>query len=229
MSNVLIFQDRAQAGSLLAGSLCAYDHSRDTVVLGLPRGGVPVAFEVACRLHLPLDLLIVRKLGVPGHAELAFGAIASGGVRVIHQPVVTRLHLTQETIETVAARELQELQRRESCYRHCTPHHEISGKNVILVDDGIATGSTMLAAVYAVRHKGAKRIIVAAPTASPEACETLIPLTDEIVIPSQPSHFHAVGQWYLDFPQVSDEEVCSLMETSTPKQNRQPTPHVRTV
>lgn len=211
MSNTLIFQDRNHAGFLLGGSLADHEHARNCLVVGLPRGGIPVAFAVARRLHLPLGILIVRKLGVPGHEELAFGAIASGGVRVIHQPVVTSLHLSQQTIEEVAARELRELHRREQTYQQHAQNLEISGKTVILVDDGIATGSTMLAAVYAIRQKGAKRIIVAAPTASREACSTLGPLVDEIVVPSRPEHFHSVGQWYLDFPQLTDENICSLL------------------
>jgi len=209
MSNALIFQDRSHAGNLLAGSLSSRDHAQDTLVLGLPRGGVPVAAVVARKLHLPLGILVVRKLGVPWHEELALGAIASGGVRVIHQPVVNSLHLPQQTIEQVAKRELVELHRREHAYRgHLRTPQEISGKTIILVDDGIATGSTMLAAVYAVRQQGARRIIVAAPTASRDACEILAPLADELVIPSRPDHFHSVGQWYLDFPQVTDQEVA---------------------
>lgn len=210
MSNALIFVDRIQAGQLLAGSLADDDRAHDTIVLGLPRGGVPVAWALARQLHLPLGLLMVRKLGVPGHEEYAFGAIASGGVRVIQQPIVDSLHLTPEMIEEVVAREKSELHRREQCYLPYFPPRELSGKTVILVDDGIATGNTMLAAVYCVRQKGAKRIVVAAPTASRDACDQLQGLVDALVIPSRPEHFHSVGQWYLDFPQLTDDEVCAF-------------------
>jgi predicted phosphoribosyltransferase len=180
-------------------------------VLALPRGGVPVAYEVAAALHAPLDVFLVRKLGVPGHEEYAMGAIASGGVRVLNEEVVQGLGIPRFRIEAAAAREEQELARRERAYRGDRPPPEVRGRTVILVDDGLATGASMRAAVMALRRLQPARIVVAVPTAAPETCEQMRGLADEVVCATTPEPFRAVGLWYEDFPQTSDEEVGALL------------------
>jgi len=216
--NELIFKDRRHAGKLLADSLGKFANLKDVIVLGLPRGGVPVAFEVARRLHVPLDVMVVRKLGVPGWEELAMGAIASGGVRVINEEVMRNSDITPASIERAAAVELEELQRREMAYRGHTGAPEVKGRIVILVDDGIATGSTLRAAVQALRQQQPAKIVVAAPTAAADSCEMLEPMVDELVCLMRPIHFRSVGQWYQNFEQTTDGEVKRLLaEAATPE------------
>jgi putative phosphoribosyl transferase len=205
------FANRAEAGQLLAEKLLDYAGRDDVIVLGLPRGGVPVAFEVAQRLRVPLDVFIVRKLGVPGFEELAVGAIASGGVRVLNKDVARALPNADEVIEAVTARETTELERREQSYRDGRPAPEMSGKTVILVDDGLATGATMRAGVAALRQRDVARIVVAAPVGAPETCRELQDEVDDIVCAMAPEYFQAVGQYYEDFSQTSDEEVRELL------------------
>jgi predicted phosphoribosyltransferase len=180
-------------------------------VLGLPRGGVPVAYEVARRLGAPLDVFVVRKLGVPGHEELAFGAIAPGGVRVLAEDLLARLDMPSEWIEAIDARERRELERRERVYRGERPPPALAGRVVVLVDDGLATGATMLAAVRAVREQGPARVVVAVPVADPDVCERLGSIADEVVCVSTPRPMMAVGAWYEDFAQISDDEVRELL------------------
>lgn len=205
------FRDRIDAGQQLAGRLSRYGGRDDILVLGLPRGGVPVAAEVARAVGAPLDVLIVRKLGVPGWEELAMGAIASGGVRVINEFVVRAEGIPPDVIDQVAARELKELQRRESRYRgHSGPLH-VRGRTIILVDDGIATGSTMKAAVQALRQQGAAAIVIAVPTTSTDARAQLEPMVDDFVALMTPDDFRAVGQWYVDFLQTSDTDVARIL------------------
>ena len=205
------FRDRSEAGRLLAGQLIAYANRPDVLVLALPRGGVPVAYEVARALGAPLDLFIVRKLGVPGYEELAMGAVATGGERVLNDDVVAGLRIPDYVIEAVAASEQQELARRERLYRGERPPPDIRGRTVILVDDGLATGATMLAAIKALRQQRPARIVVAVPTASPDACEQLRAEADEVVCATTPEPFHAVGLSYEDFSQTTDEEVRDLL------------------
>ena len=205
------FFSRTEAGQFLAESLSGYADREDVIVLGLPRGGVPVAAEVAKRLNAPLDVFVVRKLGLPGHPELAMGAIASGGVRVFNGEVVNALRIPDEVIDAVSGEELVELQRREKVYRAGLPQLEVEGKTVIVVDDGIATGSTMLAAVSALRQLNAARIVVAAPVIAATAYCELQRQTDEIIAVMTPERFYAVGQWYEDFSQTSDDEVRDLL------------------
>jgi putative phosphoribosyl transferase len=207
----MIFKDRVHAGQLLADTLVAYADRDDVIVLGLPRGGVPVAFEVAKKLHAPMDVCVVRKLGVPGWEELAMGAIASGGVRVINEAVVSGSEIIPEQIEQEVAKELKELHRREMAYRGHTGAPDVVGKTIILVDDGIATGSTIRAAVLALRQQRPQRIVIAVPTAAADSCNMLEPLVDELVTLIKPMYFHAVGQWYADFPQTTDSEVKWLL------------------
>ena len=206
------FRDRTHAGRELAALLDRHAGRPDLVVLGLPRGGLPVADEVAAALHAPLDAFIVRKLGVPGHRELAMGAIASGGVRVLNETVVRAAAIAPEEIERVAAEELVELERRERAYRGARPAPAVRGRTAILVDDGLATGSTMRAAVGALRRAGARSVVVAVPVAPPQACAALEPLVDELVCVRTPEPFGAVGAWYEDFSQVEDDEVRALLE-----------------
>lgn len=206
------FRNRSEAGGLLAAKLSHHRDRPGLLVLGLPRGGVPVAWEVARALNAPLDVLVVRKLGVPGFEELALGAIASGGVRVLNQLVVDSENLWPELIDTITEREQRELERREHAYRKGRPALDVQGRTVILVDDGLATGSTMLAAVKSLRQRGAGRIIVAVPVAPPEACDQVAGQADEMVCLATPEHFYAVGAHYEDFPQVSDELVQQLLE-----------------
>lgn len=211
------YEDRRRAGLALAEQLQHFKGREDVVVLGLPRGGVPVAHEVARALQAPLDVFVVRKLGVPSHRELAMGAIASGGVRVINDEVVTAYQLPESVIEAVARVEGAELERRERTYRDGRPPTPLGGRIVVLVDDGLATGSTMKAAVEAVRAHHPARIVVAVPVGSPDTCREFAELADEIVCARTPESFSAVGQWYRDFSQTSDEEVHDLLrERSQP-------------
>jgi putative phosphoribosyl transferase len=205
------FKDRTEAGRLLAGRLKAYADRPGVLVLALPRGGVPVAYEVARALNAPLDIFLVRKLGVPGHEELAMGAIASGGVRVLNENVVRPLRIPGEVIDAVAADEQKELERRERAYRGDSPAAEVRGHTVILIDDGLATGSTMRAAVAALRQQQPDRIVVGVPTAAPETCDEFRAEVDEIVCAITPEPFYAVGLWYEDFSQTTDEEVRDLL------------------
>ena len=197
---------------MLARELSAYANKPDTIVLALPRGGVPVAAEVAGALGLPMDVFVVRKLGVPGQEELAMGAVASGGVRVLNEEILAELGLPDETIDAITARQLEEVRRRENLYRGgTTPAGEVRGKTVLVVDDGLATGSTMRAAVKALRQMQAKRIVVAVPTGAPDTCELLRREADEVVCLMAPEPYFAVGAWYADFSQTSDDEVRRLM------------------
>jgi putative phosphoribosyl transferase len=211
------FRNREEAGRVLADLLKSYAHRSDAMVLALPRGGVPVGFEVARALHLPLDVFVVRKLGVPGHEELAMGAIASGGVRVLNDDVVKTLRLPEAAIERAAQREAQELQRRERLYRDDRPFPALANRVAILVDDGLATGSSMRAAAQALRRHHPARVIVAVPTAARDTCEALESEVDEIVCAITPEPFHAVGLWYDEFPQTSDDEVRDLLARSAPE------------
>jgi putative phosphoribosyl transferase len=207
------FKDRVEAGRTLGEQLRrhGYADQPDTLVLALPRGGVPVAYEVAKALHAPLDVFIVRKLGVPGHEELAMGAIATGGVRVLNDRVVQMLQVPNKWIDRVAQEELAELERRERDYRGDRPPPEIRGKTVIIVDDGLATGSTMRAATAALRQQGPARIVVAVPVAADETCDEFRAEVDEVICAITPEPFHAVGLWYEDFSQTTDAEVRELL------------------
>ena len=205
------FANRTEAGRLLAEKLGEYADRNDVIVLGLPRGGVPVAYEVAKRLRAPLDVFIVRKLGVPGFEELAAGAIASGGVRVLNEEVMRAIPHAEEAIEAVTERETTELQRREQIYRQERPSPELQNRTAILVDDGLATGATMRAAVKALRERGAAKIVVAVPVGPPDTCHELEQLADETLCLSTPPLFQAVGQYYEDFSQTSDEDVRELL------------------
>jgi putative phosphoribosyl transferase len=206
------FRDRTEAGQRLAADLMRYAGRPDVLVLGLPRGGVPVAFEVARALDAPLDVFVVRKLGLPGQEELAMGAIATGGVRVLNDEVVGGLHVPEQVIDAVAAHEQRELARRERQYRDDLPPPDVRGRTVILVDDGLATGATMHAAALALRRLQPARIVIAVPIAARETCAALRPVADEIVCAITPDPFYAVGLWYENFSQTSDEEVHQLLE-----------------
>ncbi len=205
------FPNREEAGRLLAGKLEKYAGRNDVIVLGLPRGGVPVAYEVAQRLGVPLDVFIVRKLGVPGFEELAAGAIASGGVRVLNEDVLRALPKADQIIESVTAKETAELARREKSYRDDRPAPDLRDRVVILVDDGLATGATMRAAVKALRQRGVAKIVVAVPVGPPDTCREFEDEADETICASAPEFFQAVGQYYEDFSQTSDEEVRDLL------------------
>ena len=209
------FRDRADAGRVLAAHLTDYAGRPDVVALALPRGGVPVAFEVAAALDAPLDVFVVRKLGVPKHEELAVGAIASGGVRVLNEQVVDAAGMTSEDIDLITARERGELERREALYRGDRGPLDVAGRVVILVDDGLATGATMRAAIAALRRRGPARIVVAVPTAARATCEELAREVDELICAQTPDPFHAVGLWYDDFSQTSDEDVRALLERAS--------------
>jgi putative phosphoribosyl transferase len=205
------FRDRLEAGELLGSRLRRYANREDVIVLGLPRGGVPVAAEVARKLNAPLDVFIVRKLGVPGHRELAMGAIASGGRRVLNEKIIYQLGIPDEVIAAVAEQESEELHRREDAYRGDEPPPEIQGKIVTLVDDGIATGSTMRAALQALHRQQPRRVIIAVPVAPFSTCGELEGLADELVVLTAPHDFYAVGEAYEEFSQTSDEEVTRLL------------------
>jgi putative phosphoribosyl transferase len=206
------YRNRAEAGRALAGRLALYAQRSDVVVLALPRGGVPVAFEIARALSASLDVFVVRKLGVPGHGELAMGAIASGGIRVLNPDVVAAFGLGERELEMVAARELDELRRREAAYRRDRPPPVVAGRVVILVDDGLATGATMRAAIAALRVMRPARIVVAVPVGARDTVQEIAALSDELVCPLTPAGFAAVGEWYEDFSETSDEEVRRLLE-----------------
>ena len=206
------YSDRRSAGEILAGHLQHYASSPEAIVLALPRGGIPVASEVARVLKLPLDVFVVRKLGMPGHEELALGAIASGGVRVLNDEIIASLKPPWTAIEAVTRQELIELQRREEFYRAQRPHLELRGRTVIIVDDGLATGATMRAAVAAIRQLHAARIVVAVPVAAPDICALFESEVDEIVCPLTPAGFNSVGHWYASFDQTTDDEVCRLLD-----------------
>jgi putative phosphoribosyl transferase len=220
----LRFANRTEAGRSLAAKLGAYADRADVLVLGLPRGGVPVAYEVARALHAPLDVFIVRKLGFPGHEELAMGAIATGGVRVLNQEVMSYVDLPDEVIEEVTNREREELQRRERLYRGQRPPPDVQGRIVILVDDGLATGSTMRAAALALRQMRPQKIVVAVPVGAPETCDEFRDEVDEVVCALTPERFVAVGFWYADFSQTTDEEVRELLEQAAHEQQISPPP-----
>ncbi len=209
------FRNRREAGTLLAKKLASLDSRSEAIVLALPRGGVPVAYEVARALHLPLDILVVRKLGLPGHEEFAFGAVASGGVSFINEGIVNSLRMTDAMVERVVERENLELARRERLYRGDRPAANLRGKTVIVVDDGLATGASMRVAIGSIKTQQPTQIIVAVPVASEDTCEQL---KDEAevwcVCAVMPEPFYAVGLWYRDFSQTSDEEVCKLLAES---------------
>jgi putative phosphoribosyl transferase len=223
------FRDRTQAGQLLATKLAAYANQPDVLVLALPRGGIPVAFEVARALRVPLDVLIVRKLGVPGEEELAMGAIASGGVRVLNDDVVQGLAIPQEVINKVVAHEQHELERRERLYRGDRPAYDVHGRTVILVDDGIASGATMRAAVAALRQLQPARIVMAVPVAASATCEEFAAQVDELVCVSRPEAFFAVGFWYEHFSQTTDEQVRTLLEQAAYERVATPQKQYRTL
>ena len=208
----MIFRDRTEAGKYLATKLLSYKDRPDVLVLALPRGGVPVAFEVAQALRVPLDIFLVRKLGVPGHEELAMGAISTGGVRVLNEDIVDYLRIPEHVIDAVAAEELKELERRELAYRGNRAEPDVKGKTVILIDDGLATGSTIRAAAQALRQQQPARIVVAVPVSAPETCDEYRIGVDEIICAVTPEPFLGVGMWYLDFPQTTDDEVRDLLE-----------------
>jgi putative phosphoribosyl transferase len=207
-----LFHDRIQAGRILARRLKGVVLDSNPLVLGLPRGGVPVAFEIAQELNADLDIFLVRKIGVPGQEELAMGAIASGGTRVLNELLIERLRISPSVIERIVAREQQEIERRERLYRGGRPALPIKGRTVILVDDGLATGASMLAAARAVRAQYPKRMLVAVPVASREACEEFREHVDDVVCAHTPQPFYAVGAWYEDFSQTSDAEVQQLLQ-----------------
>ena len=205
------FRNRTDADRQLAEKLAAYANRPDVLVLALPRGGVPVAFELARAFGAPLDVFLVRKLGVPGYEELAMGAVATGGVRVLNDEIVRGLGISEHEIDAVVARELRELSRRDRLYRGDRPPSDVAGRTVILVDDGLATGATMRAAVQALRQQQPGRIVAAVPTASPDTCQVLKAEADDVICAITPEPFFAVGHWYDDFTQTTDDEVRELL------------------
>lgn len=207
----MYFENRREAGKRLADELKEYANRPDVLVLGLPRGGVPVAYEVAKALHAPLDVFLVRKLGVPGQEELALGAISTGGVRILNPGVMDYMRITDAELESVTAAERQELERREKAFRDNRPVPEIRGRTAILIDDGLATGATMRAAVMALRQHQPARIVVAVPAASPQTCDEFRDEVDDIICATTPDPFYSVGSWYRDFSQTTDEEVRDLL------------------
>jgi putative phosphoribosyl transferase len=214
----MIYSNRSEAGKFLAVLLTSYADRADVLVLALPRGGVPVAFEVAKELRAPLDIFLVRKLGLPGHEELAIGAIATGGVRVLNDDVVDYLGISDDVIDSIAAKELRELERRERAYRGDRREPNVRGKTVVLVDDGLATGSTMRAAASALRQQAPARIVVAVPVSAPQTCDEYRMGVDEIICAATPERFYGVGRWYRDFSQTSDDEVRELLKRSRSEQ-----------
>jgi putative phosphoribosyl transferase len=205
------YRNRAEAGERLSQALGAYADSPKSLVLALPRGGVPVAFEVATRLHAPLDAYVVRKLGVPGHEELAMGAVAGDGTVVVDDHLIAALGIAQAQFNEVVQRELDEVKRREAAYRDGRPDPQVLGRTVIIIDDGLATGSTMRAAALALRRRGPASIVIAVPTAAARTCEELRVFADEVVCPYTPEPFYAVGLYYDDFRQTTDDEVRALL------------------
>jgi putative phosphoribosyl transferase len=226
LENNMIFHNRVEAGRLLAGKLKAYAGRKDVVVLGIPRGGVPVAFEVANALRTPLDIFLSRKLGVPWQEELAFGALATGGVRILDQDLVRELNLSEKEIERISKTVSAELERRQRVYRGSRPPLELEGETVLLIDDGIATGSSMRAAIQALRQMKPAKIVVAIPVAPPQTCKRLKSEVDELVSLYTPEFFFAIGQFYEDFSQVADEEVTELLRRSAPQAGPSTTPSV---
>jgi predicted phosphoribosyltransferase len=220
MARSVEFRDRRQAGLALARALVALG-LHDPVVLALPRGGVPVGFEIAQRLGAPLDVLVVRKLGVPGHEELAMGAIATGGVRVLNSDVILGLRIPAEMIEAVAEREQRELERRERSFRGDRPAIPVAGRTAIVVDDGLATGATMRAAALSLRERGPREIIAAVPVGAASSCELLAEVVDRVVCLAQPEPFYGVGLWYRHFDQTSDEEVRELLAANLNSSGRE--------
>jgi predicted phosphoribosyltransferase len=215
MDDYQAFIDRRNAGRVLATRLAKYAGRDDVVVLGLPRGGVPVAYEAASAIGAPMDVFLVRKLGTPGHRELAMGAIASGGVRVLNEDVVHWYGISDVAIERIAREEQEELERRERAYRGDRPAPDLTNKIVILIDDGLATGSTMRAAAHAVRARGPARVVIAVPVGAPQTCAELAAVADEVICARMPEPFSAVGQWYLNFDQTDDDEVRALLQKSS--------------
>ena len=207
-----LFNDRVDAGRKLAKDLLKYANRSDVLILALPRGGVPVAFEVAKELNVKMDVFIVRKLGVPGNEELAMGAIASDNIRVLNEDVVMSFQIPERVIDMVAENERKELERRERAYRGDRPKPEIEGSTVILIDDGLATGATMRAAAAALKTKNPAKIVIAVPTAAPDTCEIFRKEVDEIICLATPEPFYGVGAWYEDFSQTTDKEVCELLD-----------------
>lgn len=205
------YENRSQAGKILAERLKAFADNPNVIVLALPRGGVPVAYEVASALHVPLDVWVVRKLGVPGHEELAMGATAPGGIRVLNHDVLRALRISRATTDEVTRREQQEIERREHIYRSDRPGLRIKGKIILLIDDGLATGATMRVAVRSLRQLHPARIVVAVPTAAPSTSDEIRADADDVVCPMTPGTFGAVGLWYEEFPQVTDGEVIDLL------------------
>ena len=216
----MIFRDRTDAGQLLAARLTRYANRSDVLVLALPRGGVPVAYEVAKQLQAPLDVFLVRKLGVPGHEELAMGAIASGGIRVINEDIVSYLNIPDEVVDAVAMDEQRELERRERAYRDDRPLPRVKHQVVILIDDGLATGSSMRAAALTLRNQKPARIVVAVPVSASKTCDEFRGEVDEIVCAVTPEPFQGVGLWYHDFSQTTDEEVRELLERARQKREK---------
>ena len=216
MQQTQTFADRTEAGKQLAKALAKYANRPDTIVLALPRGGVPLGYEVAKALHCPLDVLVVRKLGTPGQEELAMGAIASGGVRELNREVVDYLNIAPEDIEAEVRRETRELERRERAYRDDRPPLDIRGRVVLLVDDGLATGTTMRAAVSAIRALGAKKIVAAIPVGAVQSCRQLKAEVDELICLLMPEDFTAISVWYEDFRQTTDQEVQDLLKKTAP-------------
>ncbi len=210
----IVFRDRTEAGRLLARELKAYENSTNVKVLGIPRGGVPVAYEIALQIHAPLDVFIVRKLGVPGQEELGFGAIASGGIRFLDDEIVKAVGISELEIELIAATEGQELARRERAYRGGRPRLKVEGQIVILVDDGIATGSSMRVAINALRQLKPAQIVVAIPVAPDSTCRRLRPEIEDLICLHMPESFYAIGEFYEDFSQVSDQEVTDALRRS---------------
>jgi len=208
----MVFESRVDAGRRLASQLGAYANRKDVIVLAIPRGGVPVAFEVAAALNAPLDVFVSRKLGVPGQEELAFGAIANGGVRLLDGEIVEALGIAHADVERISANVRKELERREKLYRGGRQPLVVQGKTVILVDDGIATGSSMRAAIAALQQMKPAGLVIAVPVAPPHTCNSLRPEVDELICPYQPEPFYAIGQFYADFLQVSDEDVTRLLQ-----------------
>ena len=215
---ILPFLDRREAGRLLAEGLLAYAGRPDVIVLALPRGGVPIGYEVARTLQAPLDVFLVRKLGIPGHPELAMGAIASGGVRVLNRDVIEPLRIPEHVIAETERRELREIERREAAYRGQRPRPAVAGQYVILVDDGVATGATMRAGIAALRQAKPSRIVVAVPVAPPDTVELLQREADEVVCLAMPEPFRAIGCWYVEFPQLTDDEVRARLGQSWARQ-----------
>lgn len=207
-----LFEDRIDAGKKLAKELSKYANRSDVLILALPRGGVPVAFEVAKELNVKMDVFIVRKLGVPGNEELAMGAISSDNVLVLNEDIVKSFQIPERVINMVAENELKELKRRERTYRGDRPKPEISGSTVILIDDGLATGATMRAAASAIKTKNPAKIVVAVPTGAPDTCELFKKEVDEVICIATPEPFYGVGAWYGNFSQTTDEEVCELLD-----------------